>query len=158
MNRRVAMLAALTVLAFSAVASAQTPVTFAKDVAPIVYAKCGVCHHPGGSAPFSLLTYATARAHATQIADVTRSGFMPPWKADADYGGDFVGQPRLTPRRARRPATMGRDGRPGRRPRANRLRRRRWTEGWQLGKPDLVVTPPRRTRCRPTAPTSSACS
>ena len=45
-------------------ASAQA-VTFAKDVAPIVYAKCGVCHRQGGSAPFSLLTYSTARAHAT---------------------------------------------------------------------------------------------
>src|SRR6476619_5598455 len=62
---------------------AAAPVTFTKDIAPIVYAKCGTCHRPGGAAPFSLLTYESARAHATQMADVTRSGYMPPWLADA---------------------------------------------------------------------------
>ena len=73
-----------------AAAPAQAPVTFAKDVAPIIYAKCGVCHRPGGAAPFSLLTYGSARGHATQIAQVTKGGFMPPWQADADYGGSFI--------------------------------------------------------------------
>ena len=48
-------------------ASAETPVTFSRDVAPILFAKCSVCHHPGGSAPFSLLTNSSARAHATPI-------------------------------------------------------------------------------------------
>ena len=26
-------------------------ITFNKHVAPIIYAKCGVCHRPGGAAP-----------------------------------------------------------------------------------------------------------
>src|SRR6266576_2022479 len=62
-------------------ASADPAVTFSKDIAPIVFTKCTMCHHPGGAAPFSLVAYATARSHATQIAEATGSGLMPPWKA-----------------------------------------------------------------------------
>ena len=65
-------------------------VTFSKDVAPIVLTRCVQCHHPGGSAPFSLLTYADVRSHATQIALLTRNRIMPPWKADPE-GPAFIG-------------------------------------------------------------------
>src|SRR4051812_38677194 len=72
-------------------AAPAAPVTFARDVAPIIFDRCGVCHHPNGSAPFSLLTYPAVRQRATQIAAVTKSRVMPPWKAEPGYG-DFVGQ------------------------------------------------------------------
>ena len=128
MTRSVPLLMLFALLSAGGSASAQTSVTFAKDVAPIVYAKCGVCHRPGGSAPFSLLTYASARAHATQIAAVTRSGVMPPWKADGDYGGEFVGQPRLTAAETRHPSALGRgrgtEGDPAQTPPAAALDRR----------------------------------
>ena len=65
-------------------------VTFDKDIAPLLFARCGVCHHPEGSAPFSLLTYQAARQHATQIALVTKRRLMPPWKAEPGYE-EFVG-------------------------------------------------------------------
>src|SRR5512133_3721502 len=45
--------------------------TFAKDVAPIVFAKCASCHRPGQAAPFNLLSYADVQKRARQIADVT---------------------------------------------------------------------------------------
>src|SRR5436190_21485042 len=67
------------------------PVTFAKDVAPILFDRCGTCHHPDGAGPFSLLTYAAARQRATQIAAVTKSRVMPPWKSEPGYG-EFIGQ------------------------------------------------------------------
>lgn len=53
--------------------------TFARDIAPIVYAKCVSCHRPGEGAPFSLTGYEDVKRRARQIAEVTRSGFMPPW-------------------------------------------------------------------------------
>ena len=90
MNRLVAGLLLAFACLWSGRASAQdaasnTPVTFSKDIAPIIFAKCGVCHRSGGAAPFSLLTYGAARGHATQIAMLTRSGQMPPWQADGDH-------------------------------------------------------------------------
>ena len=45
-------------------AQARPPVTFNRDVAPILYANCTTCHRPGESAPFSLLTYNDARQRA----------------------------------------------------------------------------------------------
>ncbi|MGE0451504.1 MAG: tetratricopeptide repeat protein [Vicinamibacterales bacterium] len=122
----------------------QSAATFSRDVAPILHGKCGVCHRPGGSAPFSLLTYAAARAHAQQIATVTRSGYMPPWQADGDFGGDFVGQPRLTRAEldilANWAATGAAEGDPAQTPKPPH-----WTDGWQLGSPDVILTTPKYT-------------
>jgi hypothetical protein len=113
-------------------------VTYTKDIAPLLADRCGMCHHAGGSAPFTLLSYADAKRHAGQITTVTANRFMPPWKADpAD--GPFVGQHPLTDREIllfRRWLDAGvPEGDPRDLPPA-----RDWVEGWQLGKPDLVIT------------------
>ena len=119
--------------------AAPTP-TFAADVAPLVFDACGSCHRPGGPAPFSLLTYEDVRRRASQIVQVTKSRFMPPWKADAE-AGPFVGQRRLSDREitmidewVSAGAPMG-EARELTRP-ATR------TDGWQLGTPDLIVMLP----------------
>ncbi len=68
--------------------------TFNKEIAPIVFKNCSSCHRPGEVAPFSLLTYADVKKRAAQIALVTQSHTMPPWKADSH--GEFVNERRLT--------------------------------------------------------------
>jgi tetratricopeptide (TPR) repeat protein/mono/diheme cytochrome c family protein len=74
---------------------AQPQLTFAHDIAPIIYQHCAPCHRPGQSGPFALLTYADVNKHADQIAAVTHSGFMPPWLPEAGYG-TFAGERRLS--------------------------------------------------------------
>jgi hypothetical protein len=63
--RRVALAAALLVtaviLAPRTLASAAPDVTFTKDVAPILHAKCVTCHRAGEVAPMALLTFADTR-------------------------------------------------------------------------------------------------
>jgi tetratricopeptide (TPR) repeat protein len=115
-------------------------VTFTRDVAPILYARCVSCHRPDGPAPFSLLTYGDAKQRATLIAAVTRQRYMPPWKPEPGYG-DFIGARALTDREidaidrwASRGAIEGRA--------ADLPAAPRWKGGWQLGTPDLVVTLP----------------
>src|SRR3954471_3641055 len=71
------------------------PVTFPRDVAPIVFAHCSGCHHPGEAAPFSLLTYEDVRRRAKQIVEVTHSGLMPPWLPKAGEV-QLVGERRLS--------------------------------------------------------------
>ena len=53
-----------------AFASAGQPgqVTWAENVAPILYASCVECHNPEGIGPMSLLDYQTARRYAAMSA------------------------------------------------------------------------------------------
>src|SRR3954463_11957512 len=61
------------------------PLTFHKDVAPIVYEKCSYCHRPGEAAPFSLLSYADVAQRVKKIQEVTARRLMPPWLAEHGY-------------------------------------------------------------------------
>jgi len=70
-------------------------VTFNKDVAPILYAKCAICHRPGEMAPMSLLAYKDVRPWAKSIREKVLSREMPPWYADPNHG-EFLNDPRLT--------------------------------------------------------------
>src|SRR5687768_948266 len=121
-------------------AAASGQVTFTKDIAPVVFRKCSQCHHAGGSAPFSLLTYEEARSHATQMALVARNRVMPPWKADPTHH-KFIGLDPLTEAEIAILQRWIADGvREGDRrdlPKPPSL-----TDGWHLGPPDLVVTLP----------------
>ena len=134
----IALASALTGLGFDA--APPGPITFAKDVAPILFARCATCHRPNGSAPFSLITYASAKQHATQIALVTKKRVMPPWKSEPGFG-DFVGQQPLTAEEIDLFQRWLDDG-ASEGDAADLPAPPHWTEGWQLGAPDLVVTLP----------------
>src|SRR5262245_62309968 len=69
--------------------------TFTKDVAPIFYKNCTVCHRPGEIAPMSLLTYSDARPWTRSIATNVTRGTMPPWHADPAHG-EFLNDRRLS--------------------------------------------------------------
>ena len=60
-------------------------ITYSKDIAPLIEAKCATCHKPGDSGPFSLLSYEDVAKRASFIKEVVQSGYMPPWKADKHY-------------------------------------------------------------------------
>jgi regulator of sirC expression with transglutaminase-like and TPR domain len=122
-----------------AAAEAQ-PVTFAKDIAPIMFDACASCHRPGGPGPFSLTNYQEVRQRATQIAQVTRSRFMPPWKVEPGVG-HFVGQRVLTSDELDRIDRWARDGAPEGDP-SLLPPLPKWPEGWLLGRPDLIVATP----------------
>lgn len=115
-------------------------VTFTKDVAPILYSQCATCHHPGGPAPFSLITYADARRHATQIAAVTSRRIMPPWKPEPG-AARFLGERRLTGEQIRTFEQWVSGGTPEG-PASDLPVPPQWTSTWQLGPPDLVVELP----------------
>jgi Flp pilus assembly protein TadD/mono/diheme cytochrome c family protein len=114
--------------------------TFNKDIAPIIFQNCAVCHHAGGPAPFSLLGYQDVKKRARQIVTVTESRYMPPWLPEPGYG-EFTGERRLSDaeiRAIQEWVEQGTDeGRTADLPPAPRF-----NEGWQLGQPDLVVKMP----------------
>jgi len=65
---------------------AAAPVTFAKNVAPILQQKCQTCHQPNSIAPMSLITYDDAKKYARLIKDRTSARLMPPWYIDKTVG------------------------------------------------------------------------
>jgi tetratricopeptide (TPR) repeat protein len=124
----------------SASSTAVDSVTFCRDIAPILFARCANCHRPGETAPFNLLTYEDARARARQIRDVTERRFMPPW-LPLESGTQFQGERRLSDKEiellskwvaAGAPEGNSRDLPP----------QPTYTSGWQLGPPDLVLESP----------------
>jgi tetratricopeptide (TPR) repeat protein len=132
--------AGLNVVAGAGVSAqaAREPVTFNRDVAPILYGNCVTCHRPGESAPFSLLTYEDARQRARLIATAVSSHVMPPWQPESAEG-EFEGERRLSSRDI---ATLqqwvadgiqegGSEEQPA--PPV-------FTPGWRLGTPDIIVT------------------
>jgi hypothetical protein len=64
----------------------RSPVTYAKDIAPILQDKCQDCHRSGGMAPMSLLTYQETRPWAKSIRERVVTRQMPPWFIDKSVG------------------------------------------------------------------------
>ncbi len=66
--------------------AADAPVTFAKDIAPILQEKCQDCHRKGSMAPMSLVTYEETRPWAKSIRQRVIARQMPPWHIDKTVG------------------------------------------------------------------------
>ncbi len=76
---------AVTVFPASVSAQASKP-SFGKDIAPILYAKCAMCHRAGEVAPMSLMSYDEVRPWARAIKTKVVSRTMPPWYAEGEHG------------------------------------------------------------------------
>jgi hypothetical protein len=79
-------LSAVALVVVVDVAMAQTgttaPVTFYKDVAPLLQKNCETCHRPGQIAPMAFQTYESTRPWARAIKAAVLSKKMPPWFAE----------------------------------------------------------------------------
>src|SRR5437868_15077153 len=67
-------------------ADAGQPVTFSKDIAPILQSKCQDCHQPNSIAPMSLISYEETRPWARSIKNRVSARQMPPWHIDKSVG------------------------------------------------------------------------
>jgi Flp pilus assembly protein TadD/mono/diheme cytochrome c family protein len=131
---------ALTACRTPARAASTTHPTFNRDIAPLVWAHCSGCHRPGQPGPFDLITFEDVRKRARLIADATGRRIMPPWLPEPEYGA-FVGERRLRSEEIDRIAEWVNSGTPEGDP-ADRRSPPAWSDGWQLGRPDLVVELP----------------
>src|SRR5437870_10298337 len=71
---------------FSIAESANTTITFAKDIAHILEEKCQACHRPDSMATMSLVTYEDVRPWAKAIRERVITRQMPPWHIDKTVG------------------------------------------------------------------------
>ena len=143
--RRIALIAATTTI--SAVSFAE-PVTFYDDALPILQENCQQCHRDAGPnlggmvAPMAFTSYESTRPWAKAMVRALQSGAMPPWHAAPEHNGEF--QNERTMAEADRETLIAwvnqgaKRGNP-----ANAPEPRSWPDlgEWQIGEPDLVLTP-----------------
>jgi hypothetical protein len=113
-------------------------VTFNKDVAPIIQSNCQVCHRPGEVAPMSFMSYKEVRPWAKSIREKVVTREMPPWFADPKHG-EFVNDCRLPQKDIDTIVAWVEGGAKEGDPKDLKPNPK-FTEGWQMGKPDAVLT------------------
>ena len=110
--------------------------TFHRDVQSILQRHCQDCHHPSGSAPFSLLEAQNAKGVSAMIAEVVEEGRMPPWNADPSVG-TFRNARGLSAGEIATLRAWADAGAPAGDPNDAPVPRA-FAEGWQIGEPDVV--------------------
>src|SRR5271170_8033150 len=119
------------------------PITFYKDVLPVLQNNCQTCHRPGEAAPASFLTYESTRpwAKAMKTAVLTRK--MPPWFADPNYGHFSEESARkLSPSEIETIKAWADDGAPEGDPNDKAAPREFSAGGWSI-QPDIVFAMPK---------------
>ena len=109
-------------------------------MAPILYANCTTCHHPGGLGPFSLLDYDSTVKNVSEMREAVSKGAMPPWHADGPHGV-FRNDRRLS---ASDKETIIRwiDGGARAGDLSELPRRPAYPTSWAIGEPDAIVSMP----------------
>lgn len=112
-------------------------VTYYRDVLPILQNHCQSCHRPGEVGPFALMTYRHAVNWADDLKTFTQNHQMPPWKPTD--GPAFRDERKLADKDIATLAEWVDGGTPEGNPK-DAPPPRQFPQGWQLGKPDLVLT------------------
>lgn len=117
---------------------AKSDVTYTKDVSRILQKNCQECHRPGQIGPFPLMSYDDVSAWSAMIREVVDDGRMPPWHADPKIG-KFSNDRRLSAEDKKTllawidggcPEGVAKDA----------PEPRKFSEGWSIGKPDVVLS------------------
>jgi len=134
--------AALLSPAIASAADAPKTPTFTKDIAPIFQEKCEACHRPDSIAPMSLKTFSEVRPWVRSIKSRVEARNMPPWQIDRSVGVQkFKNDRSLSDDQYATVMKWIEAGAPQGDPK-DMPTPPRFTEGWQLGEPDMVVELP----------------
>ena len=115
-------------------------VTFYKDVLPVLQKNCQECHRPGEAAPMSFLTFKETRPFAKAMKQAVLQKKMPPWFADP-HVGKFTNDRSMSDA-DRNVIVAWADNGAAEGNAKDAPKPVEFTEGWRIGKPDLVVELP----------------
>jgi len=130
--------------------------TFTRDVAPILQAKCQLCHRRRHVGPFALETYEQARKRASDIAYVTGERSMPPWKPAPGVGPSLKHDQSLSREEIATLVAWADAGAPKGDPK-DMPPPPKFAEGWKLGPPDLILEPTEDYSIAPSSPDTYRC-
>ena len=119
-------------------------ISYVKDVAPILEAKCVACHEQGGIGPFAMTNYAMVKGFSPMIREVIRTDRMPPYNADP-HVGKFSDDKSLSPGEIKTLVHWVDEGSPRGEGTDPLGAKKHVAPEWPLGKPDLVLNVPAYT-------------
>jgi Copper type II ascorbate-dependent monooxygenase, C-terminal domain len=132
------LLIVLPVITFSQNRRTSTqPVTFYRDVLPILQDHCQVCHRGNGIAPMAFESYDQTRRYASAIHLATQNRTMPPWFAVPGIG-KFSNDPSLTGAQIAALAAWANSGSPKGETK-DAPPPRKWVGRWTIPDPDLIL-------------------
>ena len=116
------------------------PVTYTRDIAPLLNKHCVSCHRPGQATPFVLTSYKAAAGWAETAKEAIDAGRMPPWHADPRHG-KFANERRLSAAEKQLFSAWIAAGLP-RGDEADLPPPPVFPDGWNIPQPDLVLAIP----------------
>ncbi|THD68631.1 redoxin family protein [Phenylobacterium sp.] len=119
-------------------------ITYVKDVAPILEAKCVACHEEGGIAPFAMKNYEMVKGFSPMIREVIRTDRMPPYNADP-HVGKFSDDKNLSSAEIKTLVHWVEEGAPRGEGKDPLGAKHLVAAEWPLGKPDLILNVPAYT-------------
>ena len=117
------------------------PLTYTKNIAPILAKNCLSCHTKGGLGPFSMSSYRKVSGWSDMIAEVIMTRKMPPWHADPEIG-DFSNDCSLSSEEAHKIVTWVAAGSAKGEGPDPLLGVKPVIPDWHLGAPDQVIKLP----------------
>jgi hypothetical protein len=124
-------------LPFAEAIRTEAGVTYYRDIEPILQKNCQHCHRPGDVGPMALMNYQQAAKWGADLAEVTGSRAMPPWKP-TQHDGRFTNQRSLSDAEIATLARWVKEGKAAGDPR-DAQPSPAFTNGWHLGQPDVVL-------------------
>ena len=121
--------------------AARPQITYVKDVAPILEAKCVDCHEEGGIGPFAMTNYAAVKGFSPMIREVIRTKRMPPYDADP-HVGKFSDDRRLSAEETKTLVHWIEEGAPRGEGKDPLGAKHLVAAEWPLGKPDAILDVP----------------
>ncbi len=116
-------------------------ISYSKQVAPILEAKCVACHQEGGIGPFAMTNYEMVKGFAPMIREVIRTDRMPPYNADP-HVGKFSDSKNMTADEIKTLVHWIEAGAPRGEGPDPLGAVKRVAAIWPLGKPDLIIDVP----------------
>lgn len=117
-------------------------VTYSNQISRILQKNCTSCHRAGEIGPFALMEYSEVAGWAGMIQEVVNERRMPPWHADPEHGS-FSNDCRLSEDEIRMINQWVDAGAPQGNP-EELPEPVQYTDGWQIGEPDMVVAMSKR--------------
>jgi peroxiredoxin len=117
------------------------PVTFSKDIMPVLQNHCQECHRPGQIGPMPLMQYDDVVSWSGMIKEVVADKRMPPWYADPKHG--TFSNDRSLPKEKREMLLAWIDNGMAKGDAKDLPAPVKWPAGWAIGKPDQILTMPK---------------